>query len=95
MSDTTARQRQPQAAAIFDLDRTLIAGPSAPVFSHSLDAAGITQRRIPGAGAPGGDVPRCSARPRSRRRRPASRRGRRRVVGASSSARPPRRPPTS
>jgi putative phosphoserine phosphatase/1-acylglycerol-3-phosphate O-acyltransferase len=36
------------AAAVFDLDRTLIGGPSAPVFSHSLHAAGISQRRIPG-----------------------------------------------
>jgi hypothetical protein len=39
------------AVAVFDLDRTLIGGPSAPVFSRSLHAAGITQRRVPGADA--------------------------------------------
>lgn len=50
MSDA-GRRGGPQAAAIFDLDRTLIGGPSGPVFAHSLDAAGIAQRRIPGAGA--------------------------------------------
>ncbi|MET0910411.1 MAG: HAD-IB family hydrolase, partial [Ilumatobacteraceae bacterium] len=38
-------------AAVFDLDRTLIGGPSAPVFSRSLHAAGISQRRVPGADA--------------------------------------------
>jgi putative phosphoserine phosphatase/1-acylglycerol-3-phosphate O-acyltransferase len=41
----------PQAAAIFDLDRTLIAGPSATVFADSLRAVGIRQRRIPGTEA--------------------------------------------
>ena len=40
--------RRPRAAAIFDLDRTLIAGPSGPAFSHHLDAAGIRQRALPG-----------------------------------------------
>jgi len=49
MSDRHTRS-SPGAAAIFDLDRTLIGGASAPVFSHSLQAAGITQRKIPGAG---------------------------------------------
>jgi putative phosphoserine phosphatase/1-acylglycerol-3-phosphate O-acyltransferase len=44
-------RRRPQAAAIFDLDRTLIAGPSGPAFSHHLDAAGVRQRRLPAAGA--------------------------------------------
>ena len=39
---------RPQAAAIFDLDRTLIAGPSGLVFARHLDAAGIAQRLIPG-----------------------------------------------
>ncbi|MEO5899954.1 MAG: HAD-IB family hydrolase [Ilumatobacteraceae bacterium] len=39
----------PQAAAVFDLDRTLIAGPSATVFADSLRTAGISQRRVPGA----------------------------------------------
>ena len=48
---TRTKPRPPHTAAIFDLDRTLIGGPSAPVFSHSLHAAGISQRRIPGAGA--------------------------------------------
>jgi len=43
-------RRRPQAAAIFDLDRTLIAGPSGPAFAHHLDAAGIRQRNLPGAG---------------------------------------------
>jgi putative phosphoserine phosphatase/1-acylglycerol-3-phosphate O-acyltransferase len=41
----------PRAAAFFDLDRTLVAGPSATVFADSLRAAGIAQRRIPGAEA--------------------------------------------
>ncbi|MCU1503535.1 MAG: putative acyltransferase, partial [Ilumatobacteraceae bacterium] len=36
---------------IFDLDRTLIAGPSATVFANSLRAAGINQRRVPGSEA--------------------------------------------
>jgi putative phosphoserine phosphatase/1-acylglycerol-3-phosphate O-acyltransferase len=42
-------RRRPRAAAIFDLDRTLIAGPSGPAFSHHLGAAGIKQRHLPGA----------------------------------------------
>ena len=42
-------RRRPQAAAIFDLDRTLIAGPSGPAFSSHLGAAGINQRSLPGA----------------------------------------------
>ena len=37
-------------AAIFDLDRTLIAGASGPAFAEHLQAAGIEQRRLPGAG---------------------------------------------
>ncbi len=41
----------PRAAAIFDLDRTLIAGPSATVFANSLRVAGIEQRRVPGTEA--------------------------------------------
>jgi putative phosphoserine phosphatase/1-acylglycerol-3-phosphate O-acyltransferase len=41
-------RRSPQAAAIFDLDRTLIAGASGPAFAHHLDAAGVKQRRLPG-----------------------------------------------
>ena len=76
MSDH-ARRAGPQSAAIFDLDRTLIAGPSGPAFSHSLDAAGIAQRRIPGHRCADGDVPRRSARPRSPHRPPASPPGRR------------------
>jgi putative phosphoserine phosphatase/1-acylglycerol-3-phosphate O-acyltransferase len=43
-------RRRPLAAAIFDLDRTLIAGPSGPVFSRHLDDAGIAQRSLPGVG---------------------------------------------
>jgi len=38
-----------RAAAIFDLDRTLIAGASGPAFARHLDAAGVTKRRLPGA----------------------------------------------
>ena len=85
----------PRAAAIFDLDRTLIGGPSAPVFSHSLDAAGITQRRIPGAGAVAatyralGETALTAATARLAARATAGWSLRR------SSARPPRRPPTS
>lgn len=41
--------RGARAAAIFDLDRTLLGGPSGPAFSHHLDAAGIAQRKLPGA----------------------------------------------
>jgi putative phosphoserine phosphatase / 1-acylglycerol-3-phosphate O-acyltransferase len=37
------------AAAIFDLDRTLIGGPSATAFGESLRNAGINTRRVPGA----------------------------------------------
>ena len=42
-------RRRTQTAAIFDLDRTLIAGPSGPAFSSHLGAAGIRQRTCPGA----------------------------------------------
>ena len=42
-------RRRPQAAAIFDLDRTIIGGPSAPAFSRGLEAAGIQTRSLPGA----------------------------------------------
>ncbi|MET0327017.1 MAG: HAD-IB family hydrolase [Ilumatobacteraceae bacterium] len=42
-------RRRPQSAAIFDLDRTLIAGPSGPAFASHLGAAGIHQRSLPGA----------------------------------------------
>ena len=42
-------RRRNQTAAIFDLDRTLIAGPSGPAFSSHLGAAGIRQRNLPGA----------------------------------------------
>ncbi len=45
------RKTPTTTAAIFDLDRTLIAGPSATAFADSLAAAGITQRRIPGVNA--------------------------------------------
>jgi putative phosphoserine phosphatase/1-acylglycerol-3-phosphate O-acyltransferase len=45
------RKTPSSTAAVFDLDRTLIAGPSATAFSHSLATAGITQRRIPGTEA--------------------------------------------
>lgn len=39
------------AAAFFDLDRTIVAGPSAPEFSAALAAAGLApERRLPGAG---------------------------------------------
>ena len=41
-------RRRPSAAAIFDLDRTLIAGASGPVFSAHLDDAGIARRHLPG-----------------------------------------------
>ncbi len=44
------RPREARAAAIFDLDRTLIAGASAPVFAASLNEAGIHQLRLPGIG---------------------------------------------
>ena len=40
------------AAAIFDLDRTLIPGPSGPVFQRALVEAGVsTNRPIPGIDA--------------------------------------------
>ena len=42
-------RRRSRTAAIFDLDRTLIGGPSGPVFSAHLGAAGIQQRNLPGA----------------------------------------------
>jgi putative phosphoserine phosphatase / 1-acylglycerol-3-phosphate O-acyltransferase len=45
------RSGTPRAAAIFDLDRTLVASSSATAFAHSLGEAGITQRRVPGANA--------------------------------------------
>src|SRR5215211_550555 len=37
-----------QGAAIFDLDRTLIAGPSGPVFGRHLKEAGYGRRDVPG-----------------------------------------------
>lgn len=43
-------RRGTPAAAIFDLDRTLIAGASGPAFAEHLRNAGIEQRRLPGAG---------------------------------------------
>lgn len=42
--------RRAKAAAIFDLDRTLIGGASGPAFSRALRNAGIEQRHIPGVG---------------------------------------------
>jgi putative phosphoserine phosphatase/1-acylglycerol-3-phosphate O-acyltransferase len=39
-----------RSAAIFDLDRTLIAGPSGPAFAHHLHEAGMGPRSVPGAG---------------------------------------------
>jgi putative phosphoserine phosphatase/1-acylglycerol-3-phosphate O-acyltransferase len=43
-----------RAAAFFDLDRTILAGSSTPVFSKALSAAGITpDRALPGAGVLG------------------------------------------
>ncbi len=48
---TDRRQAAPRAAALFDLDRTLVAGTSATAFGEGLAAAGITRRRVPGAGA--------------------------------------------
>ena len=44
-------------AAIFDLDRTLIAGASGPVFAEHLRAAGIEQRSAPRRRARRADVP--------------------------------------
>jgi putative phosphoserine phosphatase / 1-acylglycerol-3-phosphate O-acyltransferase len=40
-----------RAAAIFDLDRTLIGGASGPVFARHLGVAGVHQRSVPGADA--------------------------------------------
>ncbi len=40
-----------RAAAIFDLDRTLIGGASGPVFSRHLGASGVTRRSVPGTDA--------------------------------------------
>jgi putative phosphoserine phosphatase/1-acylglycerol-3-phosphate O-acyltransferase len=40
-----------QAAAIFDLDRTLISGASGPVFSRHLATAGVHRRSVPGTDA--------------------------------------------
>src|SRR6478609_1297800 len=46
------RRKSPTTtAAIFDLDRTLIAGPSATAFADSLATSGVTSRRIPGTEA--------------------------------------------
>ena len=61
--------RRPSTAAIFDLDRTLIAGPSAPAFSDSLAAAGITQPARPGADVVAAIVP-GARRDRAHRARP-------------------------
>lgn len=44
-------RRAPRAAAIFDLDRTLIAGASGPAFSHHLHDVGVSSRKVPGAEA--------------------------------------------
>jgi putative phosphoserine phosphatase/1-acylglycerol-3-phosphate O-acyltransferase len=41
----------PRAAALFDLDRTLLAGSSAPAFGRALADVGIGRRQIPGADA--------------------------------------------
>ena len=38
----------PQAAAIFDLDRTLLAGASASVFADAMRAAGLMGPALPG-----------------------------------------------
>ena len=63
-------RRRPQAAAIFDLDRTLIAGPSGPAFSSHLGSG----RDRPALAARGRRRGRrrtsCSARRRSRPRPP-------------------------
>jgi putative phosphoserine phosphatase/1-acylglycerol-3-phosphate O-acyltransferase len=37
-----------QATAFFDLDRTLLRGASAPVIGRALNAAGVTDRTMPG-----------------------------------------------
>ena len=37
-----------RSAAIFDLDRTLIAGASGPAFARAFETAGLTHRRVPG-----------------------------------------------
>lgn len=37
-------------AAIFDLDRTLLPGPSAPILAEALRDAGLLERRPPGSG---------------------------------------------
>jgi putative phosphoserine phosphatase/1-acylglycerol-3-phosphate O-acyltransferase len=42
-------RRRPLTAAIFDLDRTLVAGATGPAFARHLDAAGVRQRHLPGA----------------------------------------------
>lgn len=38
----------PPGAAFFDLDRTLLAGASGPVFSEAMRAAGLLGREVPG-----------------------------------------------
>jgi putative phosphoserine phosphatase/1-acylglycerol-3-phosphate O-acyltransferase len=44
----TASSTAPHGAAFFDLDRTLLAGASAEVFSLAMKAAGLVTRSIPG-----------------------------------------------
>ena len=69
-------RRRSKTAAIFDLDRTLIGGPSGPVFSSHLGAAGIRQRNLPGADLVVARRTDCSVRRRSPRRPPSSPPGR-------------------
>jgi putative phosphoserine phosphatase / 1-acylglycerol-3-phosphate O-acyltransferase len=40
--------RGPQAAAFFDLDRTLLPGGSAPVFAKAMETLGVNTPKIPG-----------------------------------------------
>ena len=44
----SGRSSTPQAAAFFDLDRTLLAGASGPVLSDAMRAAGVISASIPG-----------------------------------------------
>ncbi len=43
-----SRRQAPRSAAFFDLDRTLLAGGSAPVFAKALEAIGVAAPKIPG-----------------------------------------------
>jgi putative phosphoserine phosphatase / 1-acylglycerol-3-phosphate O-acyltransferase len=45
-----SRRQIPQSAAFFDLDRTLLAGGSAPVFAKAMETLGVAAPRIPGQG---------------------------------------------